>query len=71
MRRMLDFFADGAGQVERFRGWIVLVTGAKIERVEPYFDATKVRAAAECRAQEQGRRCRTRIWRESSGCMSI
>jgi len=35
-----------AGQVEQFRGWVVLGTGGKIERVEPYFDATAARAAA-------------------------
>jgi len=43
----------GDGQVEQFRGWILLVTGGKIERVEPYFDATAARAAAEQLARER------------------
>ncbi|HME03313.1 MAG TPA: hypothetical protein VKG38_09835 [Solirubrobacteraceae bacterium] len=42
-----------AGQVEQFRGWVVLGTGGKIERVEPYFDADEARAAAERLAQER------------------
>ncbi len=42
-----------AGQVEQFRGWVLLGTGGKIEHVEPYFDATEARAAAERLAEER------------------
>jgi ketosteroid isomerase-like protein len=42
------------GHVEQFRGWVLLGTGGKIERVEPYFDATEARTAAERLAQEWG-----------------
>src|SRR5208282_5808149 len=37
---------DSDGQVEQFRGWVLLGTGGKIERIEPYFDAAEARAAA-------------------------
>ncbi len=42
------------GQVKQFRGWVLQGTGGKIERVEPYFDATEARAAAERLAEERG-----------------
>ena len=45
---------DSDGQVEQFRGWVVLGTGGKIERVEPYFDANEARAAAERLAESRG-----------------
>jgi ketosteroid isomerase-like protein len=44
----------GDGHVEQLRGWVLLGTQGKIERVEPYFDSDEARAAAERLAESRG-----------------
>jgi hypothetical protein len=48
LRRVCD------GRVEQFRGWVLLGSEGKIERVERYFGATEARAAADRLAAQRG-----------------
>ena len=46
--------ADGGGQVEQQRGWVILGGKGKIARAAIYLDPDEARAAAERLAQERG-----------------
>ncbi len=46
--------ADGDGQVEQERGWLMLIAQGKITRTTIYLDHDDARAAAERLAEERG-----------------